>query len=153
MLERGSKSYLRSGWLAFCVCAAWSLPLCCWAFGRLWCLVLSFCFFCRPVVAPCRLALSVSALPLALCFFKRATTQGTIYRAASPELPFSGIPAIVTPDDQVASGGLFCLGHYFIVVVLAGCGYRFLSFPSSSSLEVTPPGVDRTLHKFVADTF
>ena len=56
MLERGSKSYLRSGWLAFCVCAAWSLPLCCWAFGRLWCLVLC-------------LALSVWALPLALCFF------------------------------------------------------------------------------------
>ena len=142
MLERGSKSYLRSGWLAFCVCAAWSLPLCCWAFGRLWCLVL-FCFFCRLVVLR-----SVSSFSE-----KRATTQGTICRAASPELPFSGIPAIVTPDDQVASDGIFCLGHYFIAVVLAGCGYRFLSFPSSSSLEATPPGVDRTLHRFVADTF
>ena len=86
-------------------------------------------WLCRSGLCPLRSVSSFSE--------KRATTQGTICRAASPELPFSGIPAIVIPDDQVASGGLFCLGHYFIVVVLAGCGYRFLSFPSSSSLEAT----------------
>ena len=97
--------------VGFCVCAEWSLPLCCWAFGRLWCLVL-FCFFCRLVVAPCRLALSVWALPLALCFLfflkkKRGRRpKETICRAASPELPFSGKPLAMKLGSQVVSAGL-----------------------------------------------
>ena len=76
-------------------------------------------WLCRSGLCPLRSVSSFSE--------KGATTQGTICRAASPELPLSSVPAIVTPDDQVASDGIFCLGHYFIVVVLAGCGYRFFS--------------------------
>ena len=61
-------------------------------------------WLCRSGLCPLRSVSSFSE--------KGATTQGTICRAASPELPFSCIPAIVIPDGQVASGGLFFLGHY-----------------------------------------
>ena len=89
MLERGSKSYLRSAWLAFCVCAAWSLPLCCWAFGRLWCLVLFFfsavllsrlvAWLCRSGLCPLR---SVSSFSEKKGDDPRNDLQGGIPRTA-----------------------------------------------------------------------
>ena len=127
MLERGSKSYVRSGWLAFCVCARRGRFRC--VAGRLggsgaWCCRLSLllrhvAWLCRSGLYPSR---SVSSL-----FLKKGDDPRKVLRAASLQLPFSGIPAIVTPDD------------------------RFLSFSILvASLEA---GVDRTLHRFVADTF
>ena len=58
-------------------------------------------------------------------------------KAGTPELPVKGIPAIVTPDDQVASAGLLpwtiCLAVAFASPVIAIVSYR-----SSSSFSRLP---------------
>ena len=55
-------------------------------------------WLCRSGLCPLRSVSSFSE--------KRATTQGTICRAASPELPFSGKPLAMKLGSQVVSAGL-----------------------------------------------